>query len=139
MHYAKEFRMPEFKLADALAMVPQGAESVFPKLEYDRRLSALRKRMASANIDLLLLSGPENVFYLSGQQTPGYYTFQCLGIPQSGEPFHVLRGLEAMNAKSNTYLTDISGYPDDANPAAAVAKVLAGHGLTGKRVGIDQN
>ena len=44
-----------------------------------------------------------------------------------------------MNARANTYLADISGYPDDANPAAAVAEVLAARGWKGKRVAIDQN
>jgi Xaa-Pro dipeptidase len=95
--------------------------------------------MAARGLDLYLTSGPENVFYLSGQQTPGYYTFQCLAVPAAGEPFHVIRGLEAMNARANTYLADISGYPDDANPAAAVAQVLAARGFTGKRVAVDQN
>jgi Xaa-Pro dipeptidase len=122
-----------------LDLVPSGSESAFPREEYARRQAALRERMAARGIDLYLTSGPENVFYLSGQQTPGYYTFQCLAIPATGEPFHVLRGLESMNARANTYLADISGYPDDANPAAAVAQVLAARGWTGKRVAIDQN
>ena len=122
-----------------LTLVPSGSESAFPREEYARRQAALRERMATRGIDLYLTSGPENVFYLSGQQTPGYYTFQCLAIPAAGEPFHVLRGLESMNARANTYLADISGYPDDANPAAAVAQVLAEHGWKGKRVAIDQN
>ncbi len=51
----------------------------------------------------------------------------------------MLRGLESMNARANTYLDDISGYPDDANPAAAVAEVLTARGYAGKRVAIDQN
>jgi Xaa-Pro dipeptidase len=122
-----------------LDLVPSGSEAAFPPEEFARRQAALRERMATRGIDLYLTSGPENVFYLSGQQTPGYYTFQCLSIPASGEPFHVLRGLEAMNARANTYLADISGYPDDANPAAAVAQVLAARGWKGKRVAIDQN
>ena len=122
-----------------LDLVPSGSEAAFPPEEFARRQAALRERMATRGIDLYLSSGPENVFYLSGQQTPGYYTFQCLAIPASGEPFHVLRGLEAMNARANTYLADISGYPDDANPAAAVAQVLAARGWKGKRVAIDQN
>jgi Xaa-Pro dipeptidase len=122
-----------------LDLVPSGSEAAFPREEFARRQAALRERMAARGIDLYLTSGPENVFYLSGQQTPGYYTFQCLAIPATGEPFHVLRGLESMNARANTYLADISGYPDDANPAAAVAEVLAARGWKGKRVAIDQN
>jgi Xaa-Pro dipeptidase len=126
-------------LETLLLAVPQGAESVFPKAEYDRRIDRLRTRMNEKGLDLVLLSGPENVFYLTGQQTPGYYTFQALCIPTTGEPFHVLRGLEAMNARLNTHLSDITGYADDEHPAAALAAVLARRGWKGKRVGIDQN
>jgi Xaa-Pro dipeptidase len=126
-------------LQTILNALPQGSESVFPKSEYDARLERLRGRMAEKGLDLLLLSGPENIFYLIGQQTPGYYTFQCLCVPASGEPFHVLRGLEAMNARLNTHLDHIIGYTDDEHPAAALAAVLKQRGWQGKRVGIDQN
>ena len=130
---------PEASLESIMRAVPQGAESVFPKAEYQQRIDRLRGRMKKKDFDLVLLSGPENIFYLTGQQTPGYYTFQSLCIPASGEPFHVLRGLEAMNARLNTFLTDITGYADDEHPAAAVAEVLKRRGWNGKRVGIDQN
>jgi Xaa-Pro dipeptidase len=126
-------------LESLLQSVPQGAESVFPKTEYDQRIERVRARMNDKGLDLVLLSGPENVFYLTGQQTPGYYTFQALCIPATGEPFHVLRGLEAMNARLNTHLGDITGYADDEHPAAALAAVLTKRGWKGKRVGIDQN
>src|SRR5215212_11767728 len=126
-------------LGTLLQSVPQGAESVFPKAEYDQRIERVRARMNEKGLDLVLLSGPENVFYLTGQQTPGYYTFQALCIPATGEPFHVLRGLEAMNARLNTHLDDIIGYADDEHPAAALAAVLKQRGWHGKRVGIDQS
>ena len=129
----------ETSLESILQAVPQGAESVFPKAEYQRRLDRLRDRMKEKGFDLVLLSGPENIFYLTGQQTPGYYTFQSLCVPASGEPFHVLRGLEAMNARLNTFLTDITGYADDEHPTAALAAVLKKRGWQGKRVAIDQN
>ena len=74
--------------------------------------------------DLFLTSGPENIFYLTGQQTPGYYTFQCLCVPQQGEPFHILRGLEGDECAAEHLLADIEGYGDDAHPAAAVAASL---------------
>jgi Xaa-Pro dipeptidase len=131
--------MSNFDLAAALKMVPQGAETVFPKAEYDRRLAALRDQMATKGFDLFLTSGPENIFYLTGQQTPGYYTFQCLCVPQTGEPFHILRGLESMNARLNTLLADIEGYADDAHPSTALAASLTRRGWAGKRVAIDRN
>jgi Xaa-Pro dipeptidase len=121
-----------------LDLVPSGSEAAFPREEFARRQAALRERLKARGLDLYLTSGPENVFYLTGQQTPGYYTFQCLAVPAAGEPFHVLRGLESMNARANSYLTDISGYPDDGDPAEALAEAVQAHGFAGKRIGIDR-
>ncbi len=131
--------MASSDLADILKAVPQGAESVFPREEYARRVDAVRARMAEKGLDLALVSGPENIFYLTGQQTPGYYTFQALCIPASGAPFLVIRGLEAMNARLNSFIEDITGYADDVAPPAALAEVLKARGYGGKRVGIDRN
>src|SRR5215207_9570599 len=99
--------MSNSDLTAVLKTIPAGSETAFPVEEYDRRLQALRKVMVEKGFDLFLTSGPENIFYLTGQQTPGYYTFQCLCVPQEGELFHVLRGLESMNARLNTFLNDI--------------------------------
>jgi Xaa-Pro dipeptidase len=131
--------MVEATLETLLAQVPQGAESVFHEAEYAGRIDRVRAAMAERELDLALLSGPENIFYLTGQQTPGYYTFQCLCVPREGEPFLVIRGLEAMNARLNTWLSTIIGYADDAHPAAALASVLKQRGWAGQRVGIDRN
>ncbi len=126
-------------MKDLLKRVTQGAEAAFPKDEFDARIKALKKLLAANDIDLYLTSGAENIFYLCGQQTPGYYTFQCLAVPVRGRPFLVLRGLEAFNARANTYLSSIVGYADDANPAEAVAEVVVARGYKGKRIAVDRN
>ena len=131
--------MSKLDIAETLKLVSAAAESAFEKSEYDRRVDKLRSAMANKGIDLFLTSGPENIFYLCGQQTPGYYTFQCLGIPSTGEPFLILRGFEGMNARLKSVLSDIEGYTDDAHPAAAVAASLKARGWAGKRVAIDRN
>jgi Xaa-Pro dipeptidase len=131
--------MSEFNVSEILKLVPQAAEAAFDKSEYDRRLAALRKEMSRKGFDLLLTSGSENIFYLTGQQTPGYYAFQCLGVPLIGEPFLVLRGLESMNARLKSVVTDIEGYADDTHPAVALAGSLKRRGWIGKRVAIDRN
>jgi Xaa-Pro dipeptidase len=130
---------PDAELADILKSVPQGSESVFPKAEYDRRIAEVQRAVSAKGFDLVLMSGSENIFYLTGQQTPGYYTFQCLCVPASGDVFHVLRRLESMNCRLNTYIADLIGYADDENPAEAVAHALKGRGFLGKRIGIDQS
>ena len=123
-----------------LAVVPQGSEAAFPRAELDRRVAALQQRLGERDVDLFLTSGPENVFYLTGQEpTPGYYTFQCLAVPARGRPFHTLRALESMNARANTYLDDIAGYADDADPTTTVAEAVRRHGFAGRRIAVDQN
>jgi Xaa-Pro dipeptidase len=131
--------MQDGTLSELMKNIPLGGESAFPKSEYDARLARLWREMERRGFDLFLVTGAENIFYLSGQQTPGYYTFQCLCVPLSGEPFLVLRGLEAMNARLNTYLDDIEGYADDEQPAVAVAAALKARGWQGRHVAIDQN
>ena len=54
------------------AGVAQGAESAFPKAEYDGRVARARRLLEAAGIDVMIVTGPENIFYLTGQQTPGF-------------------------------------------------------------------
>lgn len=130
---------PEPIQEELLARVPLGMDCAFPQEEFTRRHAALRTVMAERGLDLYLTSSAENVYWLSGQQTPGYYTFQCLGVPLEGEPFLVNRGLETFNARANTRLASIQGYDDADDPAIAVANALKARGWQGKRVAIDRN
>ena len=120
-------------------LIPSGSDAAFPKDEYARRQSRLKRRLNKDGVDLYVTSGAENIFYLTGQQTPGYYTFQCLGIPAKGAPFLLCRGLETYNARANTYLADVTGYADDANPADAVADILIKRGFKGTNIAVDRN
>ena len=64
--------------------------------EYRERLAGVRERMRESSIDLLLVTGPENIYYLSGYQTTGYYIYQA-GFDDRGFflPPHILDGLWA--------------------------------------------
>jgi len=124
---------------ELLNRVPMGADATFPKSEIDARQENLRKMLKEKDIDLYLTSGAENIFYLSGQQTPGYYVFQCLAIPADGEPFLVTRKLEVYNARYNSYLERIYGYDDSQSSAEALSGAIDAEGWMGKRIAIDRN
>ncbi len=64
----------------------------------------------AAGIDVMIVTGPENIFYLTGQQTPGYYTFQALVLPVDGEPAFVVRQLEYFNFIANTFISSAQVY-----------------------------
>lgn len=116
----------------------QGCESAFAADEYARRVERARASLAAAGIDAMIVTGPENIFYLTGQQTPGYYTFQALVLPVAGDPVFVIRQLEYFNFIANTYISDAQVYGDGDNPIDVLARVLAQKGLTGKRIALEK-
>lgn len=122
-----------------LKRVKLGFDAAVPKKELDGRVRALQAMLRKRGIDLYLTSGAENIFYLSGQQTPGYYMFQCLGLPAEGEPFLFMRGGERFNARANTFTEDIQGYDDSGNPGTLLASLLKQRGWKGKRIAVDRN
>ena len=118
--------------------VIQGSESAFPQAEYDARIARARASLAAAGIDVMITTGPENIFYLTGQQSPGYYTFQALVLPVDGDPVFVLRQLEYFNFVANTYVANTEIYQDGDEPITFLVDVIQKRGLGGKRIAIDK-
>jgi Xaa-Pro dipeptidase len=117
----------------------RGIEAAFPGAEFAARLARLRAAMEESRLDAALFTGPENIFYLTGQQTPGYYTFQCLIVPLDGEPLFLLRELERTNFLRNSFLTRFETYGDDARPAGLIVDTLQRLDLGNKRLAIEKS
>ena len=111
---------------------------VFPMAEYDARLARLRAAMAERQLDAFIVTTPENLFYLTGYQTPGYYWFQALVVPLAGEPFIVTRRLEDSNVETRTWLAASHPYEDADNPPAALGQTIARYGLADARIGYER-
>jgi len=120
------------------AKTVQGTESAFPQGEYDERIQRARAAMAARGLDALVVTGPENIFYLCGQQTPGYYTFQCMILPLDTEPVFLLRQLELHNFQRNAFMANAVVYADNAQPAEVLVDQLARLNLVGKHVAIEK-
>ncbi|MGO8911332.1 MAG: M24 family metallopeptidase [Bradyrhizobium sp.] len=118
--------------------VRQGSESAFAKGEYDTRTALARDLLAKAGIDVMIVTGPENIFYLTGQQTPGYYTFQALVLPVDGAPVFVIRQLEYFNFVANTFISDAEVYQDGDAPVDFLIDLIKERGLASKRIAIDK-
>jgi Xaa-Pro dipeptidase len=118
--------------------IDQGGESAFPKAEYDGRIARTSALLAKAGIDALVVTGPENIFYLTGQQTPGYYAFQALVLPVEGDPVFIVRQLEYFNFIANTFIKDAVVYQDGEQPVDCLAGVVRERALAGKRIAIDK-
>ena len=117
----------------------QRDDLVFAMTEYETRLVRLRQSMAARNLDAFLVTTPENLFYLTGYQTPGYYWFQALVVPLADEPFMVTRLIEDSNVQTRTWISESHPYRDHENPPAALGRVMARFGLASARIGYERH
>jgi Xaa-Pro dipeptidase len=110
----------------------------FDATEYERRQAGLRARMEERGVDAVLLSGPENQYYVTGYETTGFHSFpQTLIVPRAGAPLLVTRRIEEGNAGA-AYALACRGYRDDEDPAEAVAGALRDLGLADRRLGVEK-
>ena len=66
-------------------------ELAFPVDIYAQRLETVQRDLKAGSLDGTLLFDPENMFWLTGYQTIGYFTFQTMFIPASGKPVIITR------------------------------------------------
>ena len=110
----------------------------FDAAEYEGRQAALRERMEERDLDAVLLSGPENQYYLTGYETTGFHSFpQTLIVPRSSPPLLVTRRIEEGNAGA-AYALASRGYRDDEDPAEVLALALRDLGLAERRLGVEK-
>ena len=117
----------------------QRDDLAFPMIEYERRVKALRQRMADRDLDAVIVTTPENICYLTGFESPGHYYFNAVIVPLEGESFAVPRRLEDSGMEVYTWLEERRPYEDSEDPMTKLADALAEFGLTGKRLGYEKD
>jgi ectoine hydrolase len=119
----------------------------FTHAEYATRLAKTRTAMAQAGIDLLIVSDPSNMAWLTGYDGWSFYVHQCVLVPPEGEPFWYGRGQDANGAKRTAYLAHdhIIPYPDhyvqstERHPMDLLASIIADHGWGRTRIGVEMD
>src|SRR5688572_1564977 len=96
----------------------------FEPAEYDQRFQAVRRRMQDKGIDVLLTSVPENIYYLTGYDSMGYFTYQVLIISVENDPVFLTRALNVDKARMYSCLRHVEGWDDLSSPAQATYDVL---------------
>jgi ectoine hydrolase len=90
--------------------------SAFESAEYLERLRRTQSAMAQRGIDLLFVTTPENINYLSGYEGWSFYTCQGLIVTQDvRQPMLVLREMDVACARFTAYMDapNIVGYPEE--------------------------
>lgn len=87
----------------------------FPVSEFESRLKKTKERMAAEGIEVLLVTDPANMNYLTGYDAWSFYVHQLLVvIIDEEEPVWIGRGIDASGAQITTWLKkeNILPYPD---------------------------
>ncbi len=111
----------------------------FSMNEFMSRLVKVKEGMQKQDLDMLLVNTPENIFYLTGHKSPGYYMYMCLVIPFNGEPTLVLRRGEVGNASIYAYLEDLVAYDDTDDPLQKTVDVIHAKGFKAGKIGVEFN
>jgi Xaa-Pro dipeptidase len=107
-----------------VANMPSPKVQLFAADEYAERLASVRKRMAANGLDAILVHSPENIYYLTGYQTPGYYWHQVLIVPLESEIVFVAPPHEASLIPEYCWVEDVRLYPDTSDWAEITSDLL---------------
>jgi Xaa-Pro dipeptidase len=69
-------------------------ERVFPDEEFAARRAKLAAAMAAADLDGLVVSTPENIFYLTGLDHQGFFALHLLVVTAAAEMTLIARAME---------------------------------------------
>ena len=86
----------------------------FDRDEYTRRIEKTRLAMQLKGVELIIVSDPSNMAWLTGYDGWSFYVHQCVLLGLEGEPVWYGRGQDANGAKLTAFMShdNIIGYPD---------------------------
>ncbi|MFO7785767.1 MAG: M24 family metallopeptidase [Desulfatiglandales bacterium] len=122
--------------------------ALFADQEYLLRIEITRRQMNERGIDVLVISDPANMNYLTGYDGWSFYVPQVVVVSLDSEtPLWIGRGMDVNGAKHTTFLSHdaIIGYPDHyvqslmRHPMNFVAGHLIERGWGRKTIGVEMD
>ncbi|KQX40082.1 ectoine hydrolase DoeA [Devosia sp. Root436] len=119
----------------------------FAATEYAQRLAKVRRAMDAAAIDVLVVTDPSNMGWLTGYDGWSFYVHQAVIVLPEGEPLWFGRPQDQAGARLTTFLDKGSmfSYPDhyvqnpDIHPYQVLAGVLRDKGHGAARLGVEMD
>lgn len=117
----------------------------FEHREYVARIERTRNAMADKGIDVLIVSDPSNMAWLTGYDGWSFYVHQCVVLSNDTYPIWFGRGMDASGARMTAFMPDeqIVGYPDsyvqnpEQHPMDCLSRLLQDRGWQNKRIGVE--
>ncbi|RIY02628.1 ectoine hydrolase DoeA [Aureimonas flava] len=119
----------------------------FTRAEYAARLAKTRDAMAARGIELLFVSDPSNMAWLTGYDGWSFYVHQGVLVGPEGEPVWWGRAMDGHGARRTAYLAEhnIVGYPDhfvqstERHPMDHLSGVIAERGWDRLAIGVEMD
>jgi len=119
----------------------------FSRGEFDARLKKTRQAMQKKGIDLLLVTDPSNMNWLTGYDGWSFYVHQMVVLPLDETPLWYGRGQDANGARRTAWLPEdrLIGYPDHyvqsevRHPMQLLAQIIADQGWGSRRIGVEMD
>lgn len=119
----------------------------FERSEYERRITKTRQAMENAGIDLMIVTDPSNMAWLTGYDGWSFYVHQCVLLAGDGDPVWYGRNQDANGARRTVFMdeSDIVGYADhyvqstERHPMDFLATVIAERGWQGATIGVEMD
>lgn len=121
---------------------------IFERSEYQARLEKTRAAMAQRGLDLLIVTDPANMNYLTGYDGWSFYVHQGLVVFQDrDQPIWFGRQQDSNGARITTWLDEanILGYEDHyvqsptCHPYDVVAGLIRDKGCAARRIGVEKD
>ena len=119
----------------------------FSLAEYASRTEKVRQAMQQLDLELLIISDPSNMAWLTGYDGWSFYVHQCVLVSLDSEAVWFGRSQDANGAKRTSYLShdNIVGYPDhyvqssERHPMDYLAEIIKARQWDGLRIGVEMD
>ncbi len=119
----------------------------FTREEYAARLAKVRAAMERAEIELLVVTDPSNMAWITGYDGWSFYVHQCVLVLPYEAPIWYGRGQDGNGARRTVYMAPerILGYADHyvqssaRHPMDRLAEILEGRGWGGRAIGVEMD
>ena len=111
----------------------------FSLTEYQNRLAKVREGLQQRGIDACLISIPENIYYLTGFTSTGYYMYQTLILPAEGDPMFVTYLEEKINVIRRSWMERYRTYSVIEDPIEVTFRAVREMGLEDKVLAIEES
>ena len=123
------------------------AELNFTREEYAARLAKTRAAMERAGIELLVVTDPSNMAWLTGYDGWSFYVHQCVLLTGDGEPIWYGRGQDANGARRTVFMDHdrIIAYPDhyvmstERHPMDHLSGLIEARGWSKLAIGVEKD